>query len=176
MKIPYFESDWKDTPREDKTTVERKNIYVILEHSSKDEFCLLDWKKFLWKSLIVWWIDERESYLEAAKRETIEETWYNDFWKIKILDFEISSKFYAEHKDLNRYSIEKYVYIKLNSMQNIWVKLEEVENHDFVWIKKEEVKDFINIDNHKYAWRLFNTWQNIDEEFLKTLKHFKWFA
>lgn len=175
MKIPYFEEKWKDAPRKDKQTIRRKNIFVILKHSEKEEFCLLDWTRFWWKSFIVWGIDEGESYINAWKRETIEETWYNDFWKTEVLDFEFNNNFFAKHKDINRYSIEKYVFIELISMKNIWVKLEEVENHDFVWVKKEEIENFINLDNNKYAWRLFNIWKNIDEKYLKGLKNFKWY-
>lgn len=175
IKIPYFESIWIDKPRGDKIIQKRANIYVILEDFKKNNFWVLDWKKLWWKSFIVWWIDKWESFIESAKREVIEETWYNDFWEIKILDFELSSKFYARHKDVNRLSVEKYVYIKLNSMQNIGVNEKEIENHNFIWLKKEEVEIFINLDNHKYVWKLFNEWKIIDEEFLKTLNTFKWF-
>ncbi len=176
MKIPYFEDSWNNKPREDKKTIIRTNVYVILKHSDKEEFWALDWVKFWWRSMVVGWVDDCESIVEAAKRETIEESWYNDFWEIKLLDFELNSKFFAKHKDINRYSVEKYVYIKLNSMNNVWVKPEEVENHNFVWLKKEKVKDFLNLDNHKYAWKLFTIWKNEDEEYLKALNTFNWYV
>jgi len=175
MKIPYFEDNWKDAPRFDKKTVKRKNILVILKHSDREEFCLLVWKKFWWNSLIVWWVDEWEWYIEAAKREVIEETWYNDFWECSLLDLEFNTSFYASHKDINRYSIEKYVFIQLNSMQNIWVDEKETQNHNFLWIAKNEVADFLNLDNNMYAWRLFSTWKEEDIEYLEELKSFKWY-
>lgn len=175
MKIPYFEETWKDKPINDKQTIKRNNVFVLLKHAEKDEFCLLNWKKFWWKSFIIWWVDENENLFDAAKREVIEETWYNDFWTIKVLDFNIHTQFYAHHKNVNRYSIENYVYIELKSKNNIWVKEEEVVNHDFVWIKKQEVEKFINLNNNLYAWRLFSTWKEEDIEYLKTLDTFNGF-
>ena len=126
-KIPYFESKWKDKPRRDKKTVKRKNVSVIIEHPIEEKYLLLDWEKFGWKSFIVWWVEDDENYEDAWIREVIEETWYNDFENIKLITWEMHDNFYAAHKWINRYSIDKIYFIRywetdrnLNWIINPW--------------------------------------------------------
>lgn len=174
-KILIFVDIWEKAPVDWKRIEERKNISVIIKHPSEEKYLLLDWESFWWKSFVVWWVEENESYEEATKREIIEETWYNDFLEIKPIWWEIHSQYYAKHKDVNRHSILKFFFIKLNSLQNIWHLESETEFHNFLWVDREKVKNYLNINTHLYSWNLFQKNIDIDEEYLKTEKTFKWF-
>jgi len=173
--IPYFESKNDDKPQEGKETLKRKNTIVIIKHPEGKKYVVLDWQKFWWKSFVIWWLEWDEDYEQAAVRETIEETWFSDIKDVRTLTWELHTNFYAKHKDVNRYSIEKYILIRLKSLEIIWVDENEVSNHIFTWIDEKNIWETLNLDNNRYVWHLFSKWREIDEDFLNTLDNFSWF-
>lgn len=176
MKVPYFEDKWEFAPRSDKETIKRKNVFAIVEHPTEEKYMLLDWEKTGWKSFVVWWVEDEETYEEWALRETLEETWFIDVAFTKVIAWPFWDKFFASHKDVNRFSKEYYVLVKLNSLKQVEVNEEEVKNHKAVWIDKKDVETFLNLDNNLYAWRIFSSWKKEDLEYLNSLEHFKWFV
>jgi len=174
-RIPYFENDWVDAPKDNKETIKRKNVFALVEHPEWDKYMLLDWEKFWWKSFVVWWVEWDENYEEAAIRETIEETGYNDIKSTEIIAWDFHNNFYAAHKWVNRYSVEKYVLVKLNSLKSVPVDEKETKNHKAIWINKKKVQDFLNLDNNLYAWQLFLKNKKEDLEYLESLNNFRKF-
>ena len=145
----------KDAYRSDKKTEERESVSVILKHWKEDKYFCLDWKKAKWKSFILGGIDKGETFEETIKREVKEESGYSDIKSIKKLGFEQHSRFYAEHKDINRYG--KYIpfIVELKSGKYEAPSTEELERHEGFWIDKDKVLNFINMDNHKYVWDMY---------------------
>lgn len=147
----------KDAVREDKETVNRKTVYAFVKHWSEDKYLCLDWKDFGWHSGIIGGINEGEDWVEAAKREIVEETGYTNLVLEKELGVEIHNHFFAAHKDENRYAAGKGFVFKLQNDQKQETKEEDTKHHDLVWIDAKEMDNFLNLDNQKFLWQLYQS-------------------
>ncbi len=147
--IPYFED--KDNPTQpDKPTVERKTINAIVYNPKKDEILCLDWTQHNWKTTIIGGIDEGEEPEAAGRREITEETGYADLeYKGEVARFYAS--FYAAHKEVNRLADTIAVLFVLNSEEQKTVDADETKNHEYKWIPRSEVLDFLNVEPQIYA-------------------------
>jgi leucyl-tRNA synthetase len=153
---PVFVTDEGESAvREDKETVERDAVFVIVKHWKKDEYYCLDWKKFGWKTLVIGGVDEGESPEDAAVREMKEETGYQDVKSITPVSIETHSSFFARHKDENRYGRFKTFLVELKSDKFIEPEAEHVKNHDGEWVKKKDVESYLNLKNYNYIWNEF---------------------
>lgn len=90
--------------------------------------------------------------IAAAKREILEETGYRNVEFVEQVGWEQHSAFYAEHKEINRYSIEKCLVFHVLSEEQQEVSPEERSKHTFHWIKEHEVGNFLNLANELYFW------------------------
>ncbi len=147
-----FHGKGKDAVAEGKEMVERNIVEVIIKHWDKDEYFCLDWKKFGWKSFIIGGIEKGETQEEAAVREMKEESGYQNMKVISGIAHEVHSKFFAEHKDINRHAKRTYVYIELLDGEYIEPQEEDVQNHKGSWIKRDDVADFLNLAEAQMAW------------------------
>lgn len=186
---PFFPMrEGKDAIRNDAKTVRRKTVYTIIKHREKDEYLCLDWKEHLRKSFVIGWCEEGENLVDAAKREITEETWYQDIEFIQDVWLEVHNYFYAGHKWINRYALGHWLYFELKSDKHIAVNGEEDQKHDKIWIKKEEVENYLNLENNKVLWKqlqhpqaftekwvLVNSWEFTDLESDEAIKQMqKW--
>jgi len=153
---PFFKHTFeKDAVREDKKTEVRNSVSIIVKHWKEDKYFCLDWKAHQWKSFLLGGIEKGETPEEAAIRETKEETGYQDIKSIKKLGFEIHSEFYAAHKDVNRYGKYNTFIVELASGKHQEPSVEETKNHEGIWIEKNKVADFLNLENQRYGWSLY---------------------
>ena len=155
---PLFIGEGKNKIRKDKKNTEREVVDVIIKHWEKDEYFCLDWSKSKndWKTFIVGGVEKGESTEEAALREAKEESGYQNMRVVKKIGNTIYSRFFAAHKDVNRHDLKRNcVYIELLDNSFIEPKEEEVKNHKGIWIKKEEVENFINLPELKIHWNIF---------------------
>lgn len=158
-----FEGTGKNKMREDKPMTKRRTVDVILKHWGKDEYFCLNWKLNNWKTFIIGGIKEGETIEEAALREAEEESGYKNMKVIRRVGQEIHSCFFAAHKDVNRCPVMRNcVYIELQDGEFEKPAEEHTKNHDGVWIKKDEVKDFLTIPEPKIHW---DTLQNGERAF-----------
>jgi len=150
-----LETNSIDKAREDKETIKRKSVDVIIKHWKKDEYFCLDWKYNNWKSFVIGGVEEGESIEEAAMREAREESGYKNMKAIGQIGGETHSNFFAVHKDINRYAMRKCVYIELIDGEQEELSEEHTKNHTGLWIKKEKVVEFINLEAPKIYWDTF---------------------
>jgi len=156
--------DGADAVREDKKTVERDTVLGVVKHWSEDKYYCLDWKNFGWKSLVIGGIDEGESPEEAVIREVKEETGYQDIKKITKIGIKTHAKFFAKHKDENRYGRYDTFLVELKSGEYRQPDPVHTQNHQGLWMEKSKVSDFLNLKNNKFVWDMFvSNGENFEE-------------
>lgn len=144
----------KDTPREGKETIERKNVNAILKNPKTNQVYCLDWENFGWTSFVIGGIEESETEEQAAIRELKEESGYQNFKLIKKVDGKVFSHFYAAHKDINRFGSIDCFYFELAGDEFIEPEEKHVRNHKGIWIDEDKVSSFINLPNHLHYWEI----------------------
>ncbi len=149
--IPFLKTNFeKDLPREDKETVKRNNVIVIIKHWQEDKYYCLDWVKYGWKSFVIGGVKNGESYEEAAIREMKEESGYQNIKSIKKLGGKIATKFYAMHKGVNRDTILEGYYVELADGEYVEPEEEHVRHHKEEWIEKDKLEKYINLNSHEW--------------------------
>ena len=130
-----------NAPVPGKTTIRRQNVLCILKHRSQDSYGILLWTTLDRKSFVMGGVDE--DTLEAAgMREISEETGYTDIKYIQTMEHEVHAEYFAAHKDINRYSIEKCAVYQLLSDDQHDKPLDDA-NHNFVRVPYKEVEGML---------------------------------
>ena len=148
----YSTNSGQDAVRPDIETVRRKSIIAIVKHWDEDKIFCLNWEKLGWKSFIIGGVEEGESSVDAAKREVIEESGYQNIKSAKKIGFETHSNFFAGHKGINRYAMTDCIYIELADGEYKEPELEHTKNHIGKWIDTDNVKEYVNLSNNSYYW------------------------
>ncbi len=148
----YTTTAGEDAIRPDKETVERKMICAIVKHWKEDKIYCLNWEKFGWHSFVLGGIDDGETAEEAAKREVIEETGYQNIESIEKISIVTHNNFFARHRDENRYSISECFIVTLADGSHHEPEIEHTKNHTGVWKDRREIKSYLNQPSNKYYW------------------------
>ncbi|MCI5984427.1 MAG: NUDIX domain-containing protein [Firmicutes bacterium] len=148
---PYFYGKNEEKPRDDKDTQRRYSVVGIIKHYENDMYLCEDAKGRNCKSFVMGGIENGETPIDACKREAYEETGYSDISIDFVSNFKVVNHFYASYKGVNRYAYLNFVYGHLNSDNHKEITDEENAKHIVKWIKKEDLKDFININLNKMA-------------------------
>lgn len=152
---PFFsDSSGKDAVRSDKPTVRRKTVFVFLKRSNEDRYLCLDWKKFGWHSGIIGGVEEGEDPREAATREIIEETGYQNPKFVRMIGGEVHTNFFAAHKDVNRYAEGVGMLFELENEEWEKPKEEHSLHHDPIWVHANDMDSFLNLSNFRYLWNI----------------------
>ncbi len=151
----FFTGEGKDKPMEGKNNVERDVVDVIIKHWSEEKFYCLDWEKHNWKTFVIGGVEKAEKKEDAVIREAMEETGYQNIKLVKKIGWEIHSRFFAAHKDENRYSKRNCFYVELIDGAYKEPEAEHIKNHKGIWVNKDKVKDIINIQEEKVSWDAF---------------------
>ncbi|MFO0743653.1 MAG: class I tRNA ligase family protein [Candidatus Paceibacterota bacterium] len=151
---PYFENKEDLKIRDNVETVRRRNIHAIVRNPKNNKYLFIKFKKEGWQSMITGGVEGVESLLEAAKREIIEETGYKNFEYIKSNGdmFEVHSKFFAPHKNINRYMIASALCFDLIDEERQDIDQDERDLHEIIWIEKDDVLDYLTHINQKLIW------------------------
>jgi leucyl-tRNA synthetase len=152
---PLFKTtEGKDAVREDKPTIKRNTVYVLVKHWGENKYLCLDWKNFGWHSGIIGGVNESEEWLDAAKREVLEETGYKNIKLEKEIGVEVHNNFFAGHKDENRYAIGRGYVLKIENEDKAETNDEDTKNHDLVWIDGNKMEKFLNLPVFNFYWDL----------------------
>jgi len=138
----YF--DGREPHVSGKEVVYRKGIVAILYNSKDDTYLLLDWPKQNWRTFVCGGVEGNESFIDAAKREIIEETGYTDVTFKRLLIGPVLSEFFAKHKDVNRIAEQEFLLFELESDTQVAISDAEKEKHHYSWVKLEEITEDIN--------------------------------
>jgi len=148
-----------DAYREGDSVVERSNVLCIVEDPTGTEFLCAVWKQSDWKGFVTGGIDEGQTLDEAARQEVIEETGYHNIASITVGDFSTHGLFYQVVKKHNRLAHYRIVHVKLASLQKNETTAEEKAIADFVWVKRDEVYNFLKRQDMRFAWKIFTKTQ-----------------
>ena len=144
-------------PLPDKATIRRHTILCILKHRQDDSYGILHRTSLYRNGFVMGGVDD-DTLEDAGKREISEETGYIDIRYEQTLADEIHVEYFAPHKDINRYGIEKCVVYHLMSAQQHDHKLDD-DNHTFEWVPRAEVEthleDTPGISSHLYFWYVY---------------------
>lgn len=145
-----------DKPIETEEKSIRKIVNCIIKHHEKDEYICLDWKEFGWHSFVMGGVEEEESGEDAAMREAVEETGYQNIRVIKKIDGEVHTNFNARHKKIgNRYTKSECYLLELENDGRKETEEEHTQFHNFKWLKKEEIGKYLNLAQQSYYWDVY---------------------
>ena len=147
--------DEKNPPRKDADNTTRHVVCNIIKHPTEDKYLVLKYKDLNWNNFVMGGIEEGETVVEAGIREMKEETGYydiNNAYQINATSFD---EFYAAHKGVNRKIVQECIVIELNSLDKQAISKEEEDKYDRVWVEKDKLYDFINIESQKFQVDMF---------------------
>lgn len=148
---PYFFGEGEEAVRKDVETQIRHSVIAIIKHNKEEKYLCVDAKGRNCKSFVLGGIEKGEVPEEAAIREVKEETGYADIRINYRSPITLINHFYAGYKGINRYATLDIIFGTLKSEENIGISEQENKKHVVKWIKKEDLKDFISVNNNKYA-------------------------
>lgn len=148
---PYFYGKGDEEPQKDKKTQERHSVVAVIKNNKEDTYLCEDAKGRNCKSFVMGGIEQGETVKKAALREVYEETGYKNVIIDSVCNFKVVNHFYAGYKGVNRYAYLNIVYGRLIDDEKEEITDLEKVKHDVIWVKRENLKDFINIDLNKYA-------------------------
>ncbi|MFA6553297.1 MAG: class I tRNA ligase family protein [Patescibacteria group bacterium] len=130
----------------------RRLIYGIVRNPKDNTYLCLDWPDQSWGSFVVGGIEDTEGPVDAAEREILEETGFKNLKFVSEVEWQVHTKFFAPHKNENRYGIAVGVVFDLLDQRQDPVSEEEKKKHTVRWISKSKVRDFVTHRNAKFIW------------------------
>lgn len=131
--------DKRNPPVVGKKTVERQTVHAIVFNPKTQKYLCLKWKKHPWTTFPMGGVEARETVIEAARREVMEETGYKNLSAGKILGGQVRAEYFAAHKDQNRTAFTSAVYFELDNEVRNEVSQEEKDAYDITWVGRESI-------------------------------------
>ena len=151
--ISYVSTSEETKPRADKENTERQVVIVVVKHPTEDKYLTVYNEKFDWKTFVMGGIEAGETPEEAAIREVLEETGYNDITIERTNKLSFINHFYAPHKDVNRKCFNTIFVAKLNSLNQADVSDEELSTQKANWIDASEMNDYLTFNSDRMLYQ-----------------------
>ena len=148
---PYFKGAGEENLNPNVETKFRTSVIAVIKNEENNTYLCVDALKRNCKSFVLGGIEEGETPEEAAVREVKEETGYVDITINRKSIFELHNHFYAAYKGVNRYAILNVIFGTLNSKKREKVSDDEFNKQKAIWIKKENLKDFLTVNNNVFV-------------------------
>lgn len=148
---PYFKGEKEEAINPKAETQLRTSVIAVIKNEKDNTYLCVEAKKRICRSFVLGGIEDGETPEEAAIREVKEETGYNDILIDRRSIFQLHNHFYAAYKGVNRYATLYVVFGRLNSKDKETICDEEKEKQQAVWIKKEELKNFLTVNNNLFV-------------------------
>ena len=148
---PYFKGTGEESLKPNVETKFRTSVIVVIKNEEDNTYLCVDALKRNCKSFVLGGIEEGETPEEAAVREVKEETGYVDVTINRKSIFELHNHFYAAYKGVNRYAVLNVIFGTLDSKKREKVSEDEFNKQKAIWIKKENLKDFLTVNNNVFV-------------------------
>ena len=148
---PYFKGAGEESLNPNVETKFRTSVIAVIKNEEDNTFLCVDALKRNCKSFVLGGIEKGETPEEAAVREVKEETGYVDIKINRKSILELHNHFYAGYKGVNRYAILNVIFGTLNSKKREKVSDEEFNKQKAIWVKKENLKDFLTVNNNVFV-------------------------
>ena len=148
---PYFKGTGEESLNPNVETKFRTSVIAVIKNEEDNTFLCVDALKRNCKSFVLGGIEKGETPEEAAVREVKEETGYVDIKINRKSILELHNHFYAGYKGVNRYAILNVIFGTLNSKKREKVSDEEFNKQKAIWVKKENLKDFLTVNNNVFV-------------------------
>ena len=148
---PYFKGTGEESLNSNAETKFRTSVIAVIKNEEDNTYLCVDALKRNCKSFVLGGIEEGETPEEAAVREVKEETGYVDISINRKSIFELHNHFYAAYKGVNRYAILNVIFGTLKSKKREKLSEDEFNKKKPMWIKRENLKDFLNVNNNIFV-------------------------
>ena len=141
----YYVSTGDAAVKEGQEFIKREAIVAVVRNPKDDSYLCISWKNAKMNGLVTGGIEEGEDVVECAKREVLEETGYKNLQLVKVSPHAINTFFYHRIKQQNRWAHFQFVFFDLTDEEKESVNEKEAGQHEVVWKKKNELKDFFTV-------------------------------
>lgn len=148
---PYFKGTGEESLNSNAETKFRMSVIAVIKNEEDNTYLCVDALKRNCKSFVLGGIEEGETPEEAAIREVKEETGYIDIKINRKSIFELHNHFYAAYKGVNRYATLNVIFGILKSKKRERVSEDEFNKQKAVWMKKENLKNFLTVNNNVFV-------------------------
>lgn len=148
---PYFEGTGEESLNPNAETKFRISVIAVIKNEKDNTYLCVDALKRNCKSFVLGGIEEGETPEEAAIREVKEETGYIDIKINRKSILELHNHFYAAYKGVNRYATLNVIFGILKSKKRERVSEDEFNKQKAVWVKKENLKNFLTVNNNVFV-------------------------
>ena len=148
---PYFEGTGEESLNPNAETKFRISVIAVIKNEKDNTYLCVDALKRNCKSFVLGGIEEGETPEEAAIREVKEETGYIDIKINRKSILELHNHLYAAYKGVNRYATLNVIFGILKSKKRERVSEDEFNKQKAVWVKKENLKNFLTVNNNVFV-------------------------
>jgi len=141
----FYGSTGEGAVREGMPFVERNAVCAVVRNPKDDTYLCNVWKGMEMRGILTGGINEGEDPVEAAVREICEESGYKNVKLISDPDWTINTYFYHRQKQENRHAHFRILFFDLVDDERDPVDEAELAKHEFVWKKKDELKNFFTV-------------------------------